>query len=268
MTDARIPGLGTTADSIASSPVPSRLRRLAGRVGFGLAFATMGFTIAVMQTIPGAMDVIRPTTDEESLRLYNPEDDVARQVEAFINNHPLTAELRKNPDMIESRPHMKIPQAYRRQNLTGGTLLGPGRVVVPPFSWNEKDGKSAVSISYIGTDLCGHPGIVHGGFLATMLDEGMARCCFAVLPHKVGVTAKLDINYRKPAKAGTYVVLRTKTVKVEGRKAWVEGQIETLVAPGETPIILVEAAALFVSPRQAWVCWHQSPKITSVRIPS
>jgi adenylylsulfate kinase len=141
----------------------------------------------------------------------------------------------------------------RSHSLTGGTLIGPGKVVVPPFAWSEKGGKSLVSISYLGVDLCGHPGIVHGGMLATMLDEGLARCCFAALPNKVGMTANLNINYRAPAPAGSFVVLRAKTTKVEGRKAWVEGHIETLAAEGEKPVVLVEATALFIEPRQAAV---------------
>lgn len=131
--------------------------------------------------------------------------------------------------------------------------MGPGKVVVPPFHWSEQGGKSMVSISYLGTDLCGHPGIVHGGMLATILDEGLARCCFAALPNKIGMTANLNINYRAPAPAGAFVVLRAKTTKVEGRKAWVEGHLETLVGEGEKPVILVEASALFIEPRQAAV---------------
>jgi 3'-phosphoadenosine 5'-phosphosulfate synthase len=49
------------------------------------------------------------------------------------------------------------------------------------------------------------------------------------------------------------VVLIPKTTKVDGRKAWVEGHIETLVAEGEKPVILVEASALFIESRQAAV---------------
>jgi adenylylsulfate kinase len=148
---------------------------------------------------------------------------------------------------------MKIPASFRTNNLTAGVLLGPGRVVVPPIAWVEAGGKSIVSISFLGEELCGHPKIVHGGFLATMLDEGMARCCFGALPHNVGMTANLNINYKAPTPAGSYVVLRATTTKVEGRKAWVEGRIETLVGEGETPVVLADATALFISPRQAAV---------------
>jgi adenylylsulfate kinase len=119
-----------------------------------------------------------------------------------------------------------------------------------------------VSILYLGTDLCGHPGIIHGGFLATMCDEGLAKCCIGALPNRVGVTASLTINYRKPAPAGTFVVLRARTIKVEGRKAWVEGHIETLVEPGEEPTVLVEASALFIEPKQAAVCLRQLLTLT------
>jgi adenylylsulfate kinase len=209
--------------------------------------------MAAAPAIAVANDFINPPSDEETLVLYTPEDDVAREIDDFIKNHPVAIELRARPEFSESRPHMKIPPSYRSHSLTGGTLMGTDKVGVPPYVWSEKGGKSLVAISYLGNKLCGHPGIIHGGMLATMLDEGLARCCFGALPNKVGMTANLNINYKAPTKAGQFVVLRARTTKVEGRKAWVEGHIETLVAPGETPVVLVEASALFVEPRQAAV---------------
>lgn len=209
--------------------------------------------MASAPALQAASAMLNPPTDVETLTMYTPADDVSKEVEAFIQNHPVARELRSRPEFSESRPHLKIPESQRPHNLTGGTLMGPGRVVVPPFTWTESGGKSLVSISYLGADLCGHPGVVHGGFLATMLDEGLARCCFGALPNKVGMTANLNINYKRPAMAGNFVVLRAKTTKVEGRKAWVEGHIETLVAEGEEPVVLVEASALFIEPRNAAV---------------
>lgn len=201
-----------------------------------------------------AKELLSPPSDAESLSLFTPLEDEGREKENFINSHPLVASLRANPDLVESRPHMQIPPAWRKHNLTGGTLMGPGKVVVPPFSFCDKSGKEYVQISHVGTDLCGHMGIIHGGFLATMLDEGLARCCFPVLPFNIGMTAKLEINYKAPALANQYLVLRATTTKVEGRKAWVEGHIETLpTEEGQEPIILATATALYISPRQAAV---------------
>ncbi|KAI3558733.1 thioesterase superfamily protein [Colletotrichum abscissum] len=245
---------GINAAGTASQPKsPSRFRKAISFGAFGLLFTSLGFAAAASPLLPGLLDAARPRSDEDTLQAYVPENDEAAVVNDFVNNHPIAAEMRRNPDMTESRPHMRLPDALRRHNLTGGTLLGPGRITVPPVCWTEKGGKSLVSISHLGTDVCGHPGIVHGGLLATMLDEGLARCCFGALPHKVGVTAKLEINYRKPVHAGTYVVLRARTTRVEGRKAWVEGQLETLPVDGEEPLVLAQASALFVSPRFASV---------------
>jgi len=209
--------------------------------------------ISSLPAIEALRGALNPPSDEETLRMFTPGDDFAREVENHISNHPVAIELRSKPEYTESRPHLKMPPASRSRSLTSEVLMGPGKVVVPPFAWSEDGGKSLVAISYLGSDLCGHPGIVHGGLLATILDEGLARCCFAALPNKVGVTARLLINYRAPVPAGSYVVLRAKTTDVDGRKAWVEGRIESLVAEGEKPTVYAEATALFIEPRRVAV---------------
>lgn len=190
-------------------------------------------------------------SDEETLTSFVPPDAHTQEIEDFIHNHPLSVSLRENPAFTESRPHLKIPEYMRARNLTAGTLAGPNKIVVPPVVFSEEGGKSMISLLYLGSDLSGHPGIVHGGLLATLLDEGFARCCFPALPNKVGVTANLNIDYRLPAMANSYVIMKAETVKVEGRKAWVEGRLETLPKDGQEPAVLVEAKALFIEPRQA-----------------
>lgn len=72
--------------------------------------------------------------------------------------------------------------------------------------------------------------------LATILDEALARTAFLGLPNQIGVTATLNISYKKPTFADQYVVVRTELVEVKGRKAWSKGRIESV--DGE---ILVEA---------------------------
>jgi len=67
------------------------------------------------------------------------------------------------------------------------------------------------------------------------------------------MTAHLNINYRVPVLASNFIVLRANMTKVQGRKAWIQGHIETLVSEGENPILLVEASALFIELRQSAV---------------
>jgi acyl-coenzyme A thioesterase PaaI-like protein len=210
-----------------------------------------------MAAAPAAETVngyINPSTDAETLDLYQALTPSEEEINDHILNHPLSVHLRQDPSMSESRPHMRIPPAMRPHNLTGGVLAGPGKIEVPPLNFN--DNKSALptmtQILYLGSSLCGHPGIVHGGLLATILDEGLARACFPALPNKIGVTASLKIDYRSPCPAGSYVVLRAETTKVEGRKAWVKGWIEVLGDGVEaTGVKVVEAEALFIEPKGA-----------------
>ena len=191
-------------------------------------------------------------SDAESLALFKAPDERAAKINEYIQNHPLSLSLRANPDYVESRPHLRFVDEHRKHSLTGGTLLGPGKIPVPPLMFLQ-EGKNLVSLSYLGTDLCGHVGIIHGGLLATLCDEGLARCGFSALPNKIGVTASLTVNYRNPAPAGSYVVLKAETVKSEGRKVWVKGRIELLGETEEPGKVLVEAEGLFIEPRYAKV---------------
>ncbi|MCJ1311486.1 hypothetical protein MMC25_005158 [Agyrium rufum] len=224
--------------------------------------------------------ILYPPSNAASLDLYDPPDPISASINTTIIDCPLSKALRANPDFVESRPHLRYPPSIYERMLTGGTLTGPHRIWVPPLTFSEKGGKSIVVISYLGKDLCGHPGVVHGGMLATMLDEGLARCCFEALPNKVGMTASLKVDYRKPCKAESYLVLRAWTTKVEGRKAWVRGRIEEMPVEGveglinggygktgneesvEGGIVFVEAEALYVEPRQAAAMGRLLPPAT------
>ncbi|OAT03524.1 thioesterase [Blastomyces gilchristii SLH14081] len=227
---------------------PSILRRLLGFT----AIAVFSFTVGISLS-PGVSNMVQIATqirtDDESI--YIAPDDILRDIDAFIHNHPLAHSLRTDERFTESRPHLKIPAELRAHNLTAGTLAGAKKIAVPPYAWTEAGGKSLVSILYLGSDVSGHPGIVHGGLLATILDESLARCCFPALPNGIGVTANLNIDYRSPAPAGSFFVVRAETVKVEGRKAWVEGRIETLPDEGREPVVVAEAKALFIEPKNA-----------------
>ena len=46
---------------------------------------------------------------------------------------------------------------------------------MPPLVRARRDEGEAIVIIHVGRGLCGHDGIVHGGLLATLLDESLAR---------------------------------------------------------------------------------------------
>lgn len=72
------------------------------------------------------------------------------------------------------------------------------------------------------------------------------------------MTANLNIDYRKPAVPDRLYVLTAETVRVEGRKAYVEGKI-TMLPESEAEeegekVVVTEGKALFVEPKFAEVC--------------
>jgi hypothetical protein len=63
-----------------------------------------------------------------------------------------------------------VTDDYRIHHLTAGTLRGDGKLGVRPALFQSKDQQQVLSVLHVGTDMCGHPNITHGGLLATLLE--------------------------------------------------------------------------------------------------
>ncbi|KAJ5180462.1 hypothetical protein N7492_003672 [Penicillium capsulatum] len=83
--------------------------------------------------------------------------------------------------------------------------------------------------------LSGHPSIVHGGIVATLIDEAMSLAVAAHCPAPVSTaegasargrtfTAQLDVRYRQPVQTPALLVIRAKVVARNGKKFWVRAQ--------------------------------------------
>ena len=95
-----------------------------------------------------------------------------------MQNLPLLRELRNREDKqewYESRPYTELPDEVRVNNLTAGALSGPGKLAIRPLIRVKDDESEAWGFIHLGRGLCGHDGIVHGGLVATLLDESMGR---------------------------------------------------------------------------------------------
>jgi acyl-coenzyme A thioesterase PaaI-like protein len=87
---------------------------------------------------------------------------------------------------------------------------------------------------------------VHGGALATILDEHLARVAIQNLPERTAVTANLDVNYRKLSPSDQFYAVHA-TLDQErstDRKAYVNGVVRDMDGN-----LLVESSGLFVVPR-------------------
>ncbi|KAK8122517.1 hypothetical protein PG984_011187 [Apiospora sp. TS-2023a] len=143
----------------------------------------------------------------------------------------------------------------RKGSITAGALSGSKGLAYQRVFWNPATGE-LVNVVYFGGGTAGWPGVVHGGALATVLDESLGRCAILRFPSRTGVTARLELNYKKPTVTNAFYTVRTRPVVEEGevtnkdgsrksdRKLWVHGHIEA-----ENGRVLVEARALFVVPK-------------------
>ncbi|KAK2613246.1 hypothetical protein N8I77_000170 [Diaporthe amygdali] len=103
----------------------------------------------------------------------------------------------------------------------------------------------------LGNNLDGHPGICHGGIVATIFDEVLGYAAPGGRLHGEGentrapvpsyVTAYLNTTYLRPVRTPGTILVIARTTKAEGRKIWVEASMED----GEGNK-LAKADALFV----------------------
>lgn len=87
----------------------------------------------------------------------------------------------------------------------------------------------------------GSPGLAHGGVLATAMDEALGYLNWVI--GTPAVTARLEVDYRKPAPVGSLLVLEAEVVGIRGRKVYCRGsgRLERQDGP-----VAIEARALFV----------------------
>lgn len=166
-------------------------------------------------------------------------------------NHAVSSKFRARGVYQEMRPYANVPPALKKRSLVSGALTEPGGLEVAPLIfYNDHE---LHMMFHAGSGLCGFVGLLHGGFIATVMDEGMARCAFESLPSGFGFTAHLAINYLKPLPQDSFYLLTAKKSKSQGRKVWVTGTIQKLQDKAAEDVVLVSADGLFIEPKFAKV---------------
>lgn len=88
------------------------------------------------------------------------------------------------------------------------------------------DGENEVFSEYtVGEDYQGYPGIVHGGVVASMLDEVVARVAMIGDPHHFMLSVKLQVKYRHAVPTSTPLKVVGRIVKLRGRLGRAVGQV-------------------------------------------
>lgn len=87
----------------------------------------------------------------------------------------------------------------------------------------------------------GFPGVVHGGILATLLDEALSRT--ATVEGRWVMTGRLEIRYRRAAPLGHALRVSARTLSSRSRMVHAEGEIRLADEPGA---VVAEAKGTFL----------------------
>jgi uncharacterized protein (TIGR00369 family) len=101
---------------------------------------------------------------------------------------------------------------------------------------------SVVSLPTVGDNFEGPHGYLHGGVIATLLDEAMSKAVRA--RGLSAMTRQMEVEYLRPVPSAAAIRIEGRWVRSEGRKHWTEAMI--LNEKGST---LATAKGLFVEVR-------------------
>lgn len=89
----------------------------------------------------------------------------------------------------------------------------------------EINGDELVAEYVVPDHFEGFPGIVHGGIIASMLDEMLSRAAMIGETDRFRMTAKLEIRYRSPVPTGQLLKLRAVIEKRRGRISFTKAEL-------------------------------------------
>jgi len=101
------------------------------------------------------------------------------------------------------------------------------------------DDGSVVSLPVVPNTFDGHPGYLHGGIIATLLDEAMSKAVRA--RGRPSMTRRMEVDYLRPVPSGVPLRIEGRVVRDERRKHWAEARILD-----EKGTALAEAKGLFI----------------------
>lgn len=113
------------------------------------------------------------------------------------------------------------PFAHQASNRCFG--CGPANASGLHLAFQLADDKSVVCIARVADHFEGHPGYLHGGVIATLLDEAMSKSVRA--RNALAMTRELSVEYLRPVPSKTPIRIEGRVVKHEGRKYWAEATI-------------------------------------------
>jgi uncharacterized protein (TIGR00369 family) len=137
---------------------------------------------------------------------------------------------------LSSKEHL-TPFAHSASNRCFG--CGPANQAGLRLEFLLADDGSVVSLPVVPGTFDGHPGYLHGGIIATLLDEAMSKAVRA--QGSTSMTRRMEVDYLLPVPSGAPLRIEGRVVRNEGRKRWAEARVVN-----EKGIALAEGKGLFI----------------------
>jgi acyl-coenzyme A thioesterase PaaI-like protein len=152
----------------------------------------------------------------------------------------VTARLAASRRTRDQLPSLDDPVQFRR---VYNPVSGVGSALAPPLAIRRVEG-GVVAEATLDLPYEGPPSYVHGGMSALLMDQLLGSA--AIAAGLWGMTARLELDYRRPVPLETPLLLRAEVTESAGRKVVITGTIALAEAPEQA---LVEARGVFVTPR-------------------
>jgi uncharacterized protein (TIGR00369 family) len=149
------------------------------------------------------------------------------------------ARYKQEEEMKETLENL-TPMAHAAHNRCFG--CGPANLTGLRLQFLLAEDKSVVCLATIPDSFEGPPGYLHGGIIATLLDETMSKSVRAM--GFTCMTRQMEIDYLRPVPSCAPIRMEGRVLRSEGRKHWTEAKI--LNAEGT---ILAEGKGLFIEVR-------------------
>ena len=164
--------------------------------------------------------------------------DAAAMAGATEQIHAIAAQL----EDAGLRVVMQLPDedGMRRGDRPYSPVIGAANPIAPPLTVTALEDRTVVGECTMQPIHEGPPGAIHGGWVATLLDQLLGHATAA--SGNRGFTAELTVRYRRPTPYGVPLTLRGRTDEVDGRRVYASAEI---VVDG---VVTAEAKALFLTP--------------------
>ncbi|MFY7066782.1 PaaI family thioesterase [Nocardiopsis changdeensis] len=200
---------------------------------FGLPVVEQADIPAELRTLVGRVHALIDTVANTT------ETDPAVLAEAAAAVEEVTDRLAAAPRrQIGTMVRRDLPDGDSEYGTITNIVAGDTNPAAPPLSLVPAAGGGVHGEVTLDTVYQGPPGLVHGGWIAALLDQAVGTA--SSLATSPGLTARLEVNYRRPTPLFNPLEITAEVERTERRKVYVNGRIRV---NGE---VTAEATAIMV----------------------